>query len=400
MNEKACLLMPLLLAAAANVGTTSAAAVSERFVPSDPGFVVANVARSAPDDDLRRRVAAWQADPEGEAAAQLATAFLERARAQREPMLVGRAESVLARAARGAGATHEHKRLYAETLQFRHDFSAAGQLLDGVLVENPRDSAARTQRASIRLVRGDFAGARADCARLMAGGDAAAPIGAACFAEALAGGGDLERARALLRTWPVESADPAVRAYLLTVRAELGERVAHPDSAPTGSSDLDAAITDYASALKLQPMDDSIRVSLADALATLGDLERARATLRIERPSLALLARQAIFAVGSERTRAQAQAEALLALETARGDTAHAREAAMLALANGDGPRALQLARANFSSQRELSDVRLLARAASAELAAADLRVMRDWLARTGFADAVTETVLANAARR
>jgi tetratricopeptide (TPR) repeat protein len=399
MKGKARLRMLPMLAAAAVVSTTTASAASDRFVPGDPGFVVANISRSAPDEELRPLVAAWQADPTGVAAATLAAAYLERARSRREPMFVGRAEAVLERAARGPGATHAHARLYAETLQYRHDFSAAERLLDGVLRADPRDSTARTQRASVRLVRGDFAGARADCGQLLAGGDAASPIGAACLAEALAGTGDLDRARALLRMFPVATGgrdaapDPVTHAYLLTVRGELGERAA-------GEGDLDAAIADYARALELQPGDDSIRASLADALAARGDRRAALSAVAVERPSLALLTRAALYAPDAQRGNLAARATALLALETARGDAAHAREAAMLALAAGDAPRSLDLARANFTTQRELADVRVLARAAAAARSAGDLRALRAWLAETGFADAVTERVLADAARR
>src|SRR6185436_15869267 len=126
----------------------------------------------------------------------LAEAYFERARTRREPMFVGRAEALLAPAVADGRGSAAQRRLYAEALQFRHDFAAAETLLDGILATTPRDTAARTQRASIRLVRGDFAGARADCAQLVAGG--AAAIGIACLAESLAGTGDLARGRALL----------------------------------------------------------------------------------------------------------------------------------------------------------------------------------------------------------
>jgi tetratricopeptide (TPR) repeat protein len=191
----------------------------------------------------------------------------------------------------------------------------------------------------------------------------------------------------------------AALAYLLTVRAELGERAAGPRGSPATAAALDGAIADYRRALELRPGDDSIRASLVDALVTRGDLDGAREAARIERPGLALLVRQAALAVGADRARLRAQAEGLLALEAARGDARHAREAAMLAVADGDYERALGYARANFATQRELADVRVFARAAAAMRSAGDLRTLREWLARTGFADAVTEDFLATAAR-
>ena len=386
MRGPARLLTMLAFAAAA-----CAAAASDRFVPADPAFVVANVGRAAPDAELRARIVAWQRQP-GDAAASvaLAEAYFARARSRREPMFIGRAEALLAPAVDAGNASADQRRLYAETLQFRHDFAAAETLLDGILRTSPRDTAARAQRASIRLVRGDFTGARADCAQLVAAGDASSAIGIACLAEALAGGGGLARGRALLATWPVGAgADPAVRAYLLTVRGELAERAGVPD----------AAIADYGAALALAPESDAIRAALADALLARGESAPARDVANVERPSVAILVRQALAAGDAARTTLRPRAENLLALERARGDAAHNREAAMLALDSGDVDAALAAARANFANQRELPDVRVLARAAVRAHDAAALRMLADWLKSTGFADTVTESVLAGAGR-
>lgn len=378
MGGPARYLTLLAFAAAAQL----AAAATDRFIPADPGFVVASLDR-APDPGLHALVVAWRAEPAGDAATALATALLERARTLREPNYVGRAESVLAPLTEHGTAAQ--RRLHAETLQFRHAFTRAESLLDAVLSEDPRDSAARTQRASIRLVRGDFPGARADCARLVAAADSSAAIGVACLAEALAGTGDMERGRVLLATFPIDRADLRARAYLLTVRAELAER----------ASDSVAAIADYRAALALDPHSDPIRAALADALLARGEREAARRVLDIERPSLALLLRQALAANGSERATLDARVRDWLGLERARGDATHHREAALLALAAGRSAEALAAARANFEIQRELPDVRVLAGAAVAARDAGAQRALRAWLDSTGFDDAVSERILA-----
>jgi len=387
MHGPARLFALLALAAAAH-----AAAASERFVPTDPHFVVANVGNSMPDDDLRRKVAAWRADPDAEATTvALASAFLARAHAAREPMFVGRAEAVLAAVVKESRGSAAQRRLYAQTLQFRHDFAGAEALLDGVLSGNPHDASARTLRASVRLVRGEFAAARGDCAHLVVAGDASAAIGAACLAEALAGSGQIERARSLLATAPMDSStvDPAARAYLLTVRAELAER----------TRDFASAMVDYRSALALAPDEDSIRAAFADALTLRGAVNEARALLDIDRPSVALRVRAAGLAQGSERARLLARASEWLALEASRGDAIHNREAALLALAAGQAPAALAAARANFTAQRELADVRVLARAAVAARDAQAQQALREWIDSNGFSDAVTEELLAGATR-
>ncbi|HEU4779902.1 MAG TPA: tetratricopeptide repeat protein [Steroidobacteraceae bacterium] len=376
-------LMALLAVAAA----TQVAAAADRFVPSDPDFVVATVRTAQPDEKLLPLLAAWRADrAAAPTTVELAVAFIERAQTLREPMYFGRAEAVLAPLASKPGASATLRRLYAQVLQYRHEFAVAESLLDAVLREAPHDEDARLLRASVRLVRGDFSGARADCAQLVAaGGDGAMP-GFACYAEALAGGGHLDRALALLDTVSGDrgSNETSARAYLLATRAELRER----------GDDLAGSIVDYREALRLAPDDDSIRAALADALASHGQPDEARKLLVIDKPSLALLVRSAALAEGPRRTELAGRARSWLALETARGDALHYREAAMLALINADPARALADARRNFEAQKELADVRVLARAARAARDAATLAALRQWLRETGYRDSVTEGIL------
>jgi hypothetical protein len=58
----------------------------------------------------------------------------------------------------------------------------------------------------------------------------------------------------------------------------------------------------------------------------------------------------------------------------------------------------LTAARANFETQRELPDVRILARAAMASRDEDARRALRAWLDSTGFDDATTERILAGSA--
>jgi thioredoxin-like negative regulator of GroEL len=375
-----------LLAVAAAI---QIAAASDRFVPTDPDFVVANIRPALPDEELRGLLAAWRSSADSEpATVALATAYIARARALREPGYFGRAEALLAPRAARPEAGVALRRLYAEVLQYRHEFVAAEGLLNGILREVPHDHDARLLRASIRLVRGDFPGARGDCAQLAAGGGNGVPIGLACLAEALAGGGQFDRAQALLDNTPADGADQNAHAYLLATRGELRER----------NQDLDRAIADYSAALTLAPRDDSVRAALADALVERGDTHDARRLLDIDKPSVALLVRGAALAQGPERSELIGRAQAWLDLEAARGDAMHDREAAMLALVDGKPALALAAARRNFELQRELPDVRVLARAASAVRDAGALEALRQWLRSTGYRDHITESILARPA--
>jgi hypothetical protein len=373
-----------LLAVAA---ATQVAAASDRFVPQDPNFVVANIRAALPDLKLQRLLAAWRTAPDSDdSSLALADAFINRARVLREPRYFGRAEALLAPRAARPGASASTRRLYAQVLQYRHAFAEAEALLDSILRELPHDDGSRLLRASIRLVRGDFAGARSDCAQLASRGGASAGVGIACLAEGLAGGGKLERGRALLDSvlGVSANADPRATAYLLATRAELRER----------AGEIDGAIADYSASLTLAAGDDSIRASLADALAARGDAHEAVALLAIEKPSLALVVRSAVLSQESSRATLVARANAWLALERARGDAVHDREAAMLALLDGNPVHALDAARRNFAKQKELTDVRLLARAARAANDTAAVRALRRWLDDTGYQDVVTENIL------
>src|SRR6185436_5215240 len=108
------------------------------------------------------------------------------------------------------------------------------------------------------------------------------------------------------------------------------------------------AIADYRVASSLAPNDDSIRAAFADALAASGMKEEARSALAVDKASVALLVRSAALAEGAQRAAFVDRANSWLSLEAVRGDALHFREAAMLALVNGEPARALAAAQANF----------------------------------------------------
>ena len=367
------------------------ATAADRFVPGDPAFVVADLGRTAPDETLRALLELWRASPRDDRSVEaLASAYIERARSAREPRFFGRAESVVARRAHERGASAGVRRLYAETLQFRHEFTSAEAILDALLREQPHDADSRLRRGSLRLTRGHFAGARADCAPLAVARGAVAAAGIACLAEAMAGSGDLERARILLGTLAgaalrEPASQPAAQAYLLATRGELAER----------AGDWQSAVADYRRAVALAPGDDAHRAALADALVAAGR-SGAGVVLDVESPGLALLVRQASLP-GAPRALAD-RARQWLELEARRGDAIHHREAAMLELACQRPAQALAAAMRNFGTQRELADVRVLARAAVLARDAGARRLLTRWLAETGYADAVTAAILAGGA--
>ena len=141
-----------------------------------------------------------------------------------------------------------------------------------------------------------------------------------------------------------------------------------------------------------------LRAALADALLARGDIAAAQ-TLQVENPSLALLVRRVALARGTERGALVKRAQDRLALEAARGDAIHHREAALLSLSIGQTRQALAEARRNFATQRELADVRLLARAAMSAGDEDSKSELVQWLRATGYQDVVTEIFSRAAAR-
>jgi thioredoxin-like negative regulator of GroEL len=345
MGVPARLSWTMLAVAAATLSQGVVAAAADRFVPADPHFVVAVIRDSQPEEVLRGLLAEWRAAPGDERPAlALATAFLERARSRREPRFFGRAEAVLASHAARPDASAPLRRLYAETQQYRHDFANAAAMLDTLLRENPRDADSRLRRAALRLTRGDFDGARSDCAQLAATGGTHSLAGFACLAEALAASGELARARSLLDAVPdTRAAGAGARAYLLATRAQLAERDGDPAT----------AVARYRAALRLAPDDDAIRAALADVLRASGELMAARELLAMDKPSVALLVRAAALADGHDRARRSAG--------HAAGSSSRLRALAHAAVLAGD-------------------------------LAALD--ELRQWLQQTRYQDSVTENIL------
>jgi tetratricopeptide (TPR) repeat protein len=372
------------------VAAVQTAAASDRFVPGDGSFVVAKVEASRRDAELERLLGAWRASKGAAESTALAGAYLARARSTREPTWFGRAEAVLQPLVDSGAAPAEARKLFAELLQVRHDFIRAEAILDELIEASPRDETVRLARASIRLVRGNFAGARTDCAQV-AFGSRGSVAGLACLAQALAGNGELERARAMLDVELEHPHDDSREtAYLLAVRAELRER----------QGDFNGATVDYTRSLELAP-EDTTRGSLADLLSAQGESDAARALLDVERLPLALLVRRVPLESGAAREVFVARARGWLELEIARGDSPHWREAAMLGLAQpGAAREALAAARRNFTVQRELADIRLFARAAVAAADAQACAELERWLQAHAYHDIVVTGILARAPRR
>ena len=374
-----------------------------RFRPATPDYVVLKVPASASNDPIARLERQRARDTGDEAlAAELAQLYLTRARTEREQRYFARAEALVRPWASRQDAHAATLRVQADILQNRHDFSSAVTLLDRAIALDPRDASARLMRASVKMVNGHATDARADCAGVLAAGESMA--GTICLAQVIGATGGLARADALLKTLVSRdelalaagpSAQPAatslrgaplaaansVRAWALWLLADFADR----------AGDARSAEMQLRAALEASPQHEGIRSALSDLLLSRGAYREALNLVDLPTPSIGLLARRARAqqllrdpALGDTRS----QIDDLVTLASRRGDPPHLREEALIALdVDHDAARALDLAKANFDTQRETIDIRLLVRAATACGDSAVLRTVSQWIRQTGYED-------------
>ena len=384
------LMLMAYVASAMGLGWAGAA---ERFRPAAPDYVVMRVPARATNDPIVVLEQRYAQAPDQITAAALAALYVERARTQREPRYFGRAEMLLQPWVAKAHASGAILRVQADILQNRHDFAGALRLLDGAVASDPRDAGARLMRASVKVVQGRAAEARADCAAVLASGESAA--GTVCFAQVLGSTGQLAQAEALLKTLLARGdglraaaahADAAalpasVRGWALWLSADFADR----------RGDGRAAESLLREAMAATPTNEGVRSALCDLLIARGALREALDVVDLPAPSTGLLARRAraqrlLRDPGLSATRAQLHD--LTSLASRRAEIPHLREEALFALdVDGDADRALDLAKRNFATQRETIDVRLLARAARAKGDRQALELVTRWMRETGFQD-------------
>lgn len=353
------------------VGLAAAAAAAERYKPTDPHTVVLQLGP----------LVATAGSTE-----QQVGLLLARARTDRDPRYAGRAEALLAARLRSPDPPVALLIAQADLLQQRHAFPAALETLDRVIGRVPGDAGARLMRAQLRIVTGEFAEARSDCTAVIAAGDTAA--GSVCLAqvEAVTGSPRATQLCALVLAWARHLA-PEVAAWGHAVCAELAQR----------GGDTAGAEKALRAGLAISPRDEFMRVALVDLLLARGAAREALPLLELERPSAAMLLRRvlALNASGMHPGQALAELRELIALAVRRGERVHLREEALLALeVEQDYPKALALAQQNFALQKELADVRLLARAAKAARSTSAERELRRWVEALGYSDVVVRELL------
>lgn len=380
------------LTAAAFVAPGRVAAAAATYVPSDAAQVIATVPMRDPSEVAARR-ALGEAPERVELAVELARADIERYRVLSDPRYLGRAQATLARWWTLAEPPPEVLLLRATIEQAVHQFPEARADLDRLVRLRPDDAQAHLTRAVVATITADYAAARDSCqatARL-----ASAVVAATCAAplDAIAGKAD-DAYRRLAGLLGAARGDPPVRGWALTALAELAYM----------RGDTDAAQAHLGVALALDPDDVYARNLLADLRMATGHSAEASRMLAGREQIDSHLVRRAIAEHelhGPDAAPLIAAMRERLAAAAERGDRIHLREEARFALAvELDADRAVRLARANWSVQKELADARLLAEAA---LAAGDREAAAPvlaWARTTGVHDVTLDRFLARLVTR
>ena len=381
--------MSAALALAGLVG----AAAGAPYVPPSDDQVVERLALRASDRAARELAtlrAQWRRDPTDVAAAtRLAAAYLDQAGAEGDPRYVGYAQSALQRWWNEPAPPPAVRVMRALVLQYDHRFDDALADLDAAVRSEPDNTQAWAWITAIHLVRADLDRARQACERLAE----LTPdlVGAACHAQIDASTGHATQAATSLRSalQDAADADPALRLWALTRLAEIEER----------RGEVAAAERAYRDALALGRSDVYLLAAYADFLLDQGRAAEVMPLLMPYARADVLLLRLAIAAKATQDPKREALARELAArfdAARARGDTSHRKEESRFALAlQGQGERALALARANYEQQRELADARILLEAALAARQRSAAQPVLQWMQASGVESPVLRSLAA-----
>jgi tetratricopeptide (TPR) repeat protein len=378
--------------AAAALALLPAAVFAAPFVPASDGVVLERLPEKGDPAllQLKRMRSALSANPRDvELAVRVARRALEAARTLGDPRFLGQAQAALGPWWSGDDVAPVALLVRATLKQSQHDFRGALADLDRLLARDPGHDQARLTRATVLAVVGRYADARRDCAAIAT--RTARLVFAGCDATPASLSGNSGPAYdALERSLASSGSNPGLRQWGLTLAAEIAAR----------RGDFIAAERHFREASVLDPRDAYLKGAYADFLL---DRDRPRDVLPMleaETRNDGLLLRLALAEQRlPERRQAFDRNRADLAARfdgaRQRGDRVHLREEARFRLdIEHDGPRALALARDNWSMQREPADLRILIDAARAARDVESLQMAVDWMTSNHVEDVAAGALL------
>lgn len=359
-------------------------AFPEPYRPTDDAQVLERLSFKASDpiarefevlrNDLRR-------NPSNLASAvKLATRYIEQGRAEGDPRFLGQAQAVLSPWWNEPAPPPAALLLRATIRQNAHEFDQALTDLDQVLGLQPTNAQAWLTKASILQVQARYDDARRACQRLAR--LAASHVLLGCLSDIAGVTGQSEKGQELLRQ---TLANPALsgreRIWIATMSAETAAR--------TGA--IREAEQYFGEAFKVGIKDQYLLSAYADYLLDQRRYEGVISLLQSETRADGLLLRLTLAERALQMPSAdhhQAELAARFAASRERRTTVHVREEARFTLALlRDTQRALPLAQANWSVQREPADARILLECALADKNRAAAQPVLDWLNRNHVED-------------
>lgn len=354
------LLAVALLAASMVAGKLSASAGP--YVPAADAEVIASVPkRSSPEQaalsQARMMLSAAPNDPA--AAAAYARTSISIGRRLSDPRYLGKAQAALMPWWKDEAPPEPVRLQRAVIRQSLHDFDGALTDLDALAAAADGgaadDATILLTRATVLTVVGRYAEALRACDALNAIQQEPA-LKVVCTAVVDSQTGKAQEAYAAISAIDPSQWTTAERGWLLSTRAELAVRAGKDDEAEKA----------FRAAIAEDDEDTYSRAALADLLMDQGKPAEAAKVVR-ERADAELL-RLAIATQRAGLPKAADYREELRARFDAareRGDSVHRREESRFQLElEGDLPKALELAEANWKVQREPADARVLLEAA------------------------------------
>lgn len=372
------------LTAAAWLAPSQLGHAAASYVPTNVQTVLARVPVRNRDEVVARETLAAQ-PAQLDLALPLAQIEIARATRTSDPRHLGQAQALLAPWWNLPTPPADVLLLRATIRQALHEFPAALQDLESLLIQQPAHVQALLTRAVVATVIGDFALARRSCAALQ--GHVSGLVAATCVAplDAMVGQARMARTRlsqALATADEYRPANPAIVAWAHSTLAEIA----------VIDGDYATAEIQLHELLAADPEDNYARALMADILLA-SNRAAAAATLLVGHDAVDnLIVRRAIathLAGDPAAVELRATLRARIAAAAERHDRLHAREEAMFVLrVENDPARALLIAVENWQVQKELTDARLLVQCARAAGDRGALEIMTQWVQHHGIVDA------------
>jgi tetratricopeptide (TPR) repeat protein len=363
----ATLLAPLILLTVSNV------LLAAPYIPTSDATPLTQLStKLAPSAQAQTRItpsnramrALLARDPKNvDLAVRIAQLYVSRSRSQSDPRLLGQAQAALGVWWAQAEPPVPVLLLRATIRQTNHDFTQARHDLEQAVTREPRNSQAWLTLATVQQVTGNLKSAAESCGHLVP--IAPGLISTTCIANVNGAQGQASQSfdlltRALAESAADRSTTPGVKTWVLTLQAELAERL----------SRMADAERLYRASLALDPSDAYTVAAFSDFLIDAGRAGEVLPLIPATTPTDILLLRRAIAAKAIAAPDSAMLADLLgqrFAASRARGDRVHLREEARFALTIKNAPdEALDLARANWAVQKEPLDARIALEAALA----------------------------------